>query len=109
MSPYDAPVSGAVAQAVELVLSTHTVHRHIATLTDSWRPTRYLTLSPALAAILLKPFIPRSAETIYTSFNFPKPWAEVRYADAAELMAQPDDLRVTAELVDGKVKPPARA
>lgn len=58
-----------------------------------------------VASILLKPFIPRSAEAIYTSFNFPKPWAEVRYADAARLSAQPDDLRVTAELVDGKVKP----
>ena len=58
-----------------------------------------------IASILLKPFIPKSAEAIYTSFNFPKPWAEVRYADAAELLAQPDDLRVTAELVDGKVKP----
>ena len=39
------------------------------------------------------------------SFNFPKPWDEVKYADAAELKAQTDDLRVTAELVDGKVKP----
>ena len=58
-----------------------------------------------IAAILLKPFIPRSAETIYTSFNFPKPWSEVTYADAASLTPQPDDLRVTAELVDGKVKP----
>jgi methionyl-tRNA synthetase len=58
-----------------------------------------------IAAILLKPFIPKSAEAIYTSFNFPKPWAEVTYADAAQLTSQPDDLRVTAELVDGKVKP----
>ncbi len=58
-----------------------------------------------VASILLKPFIPKSAEAIYTSFNFPTPWAEVRYADAAELKAQPDDLRVTAELVGDKVKP----
>lgn len=58
-----------------------------------------------IASILLKPFIPRSTETIYTSFNFPKPWADVSYADAAELQSQPDDLRVTADLVDGKVKP----
>ncbi len=58
-----------------------------------------------IASILLKPFIPRSAEAIYKSFNFAKPWDEVTYADAAELSAQPDDLRVTAELVDGKVKP----
>jgi methionyl-tRNA synthetase len=58
-----------------------------------------------VASILLKPFIPRAAEAIYTSFNFPKPWAEVRYADAAVLAAQPDDLRVTAEVIDGKPKP----
>ncbi len=58
-----------------------------------------------VASILLKPFIPRSAEAIYTSFNFPKPWAEVTYADAAVLSPQPEDLRVTAELVDGKPKP----
>jgi methionyl-tRNA synthetase len=59
-----------------------------------------------VASILLKPFIPRSAEAIYKSFNFPKPWAEVRYADAATLAAQPEDLRVTAELgPDGKLKP----
>lgn len=58
-----------------------------------------------VASILLKPFIPRSAEAIYTSFNFPKPWAEVNYADAAVLSPQPEDLRVTAELVDGKPKP----
>lgn len=58
-----------------------------------------------VAAILLKPFIPRAAETIYTSFNFPTPWAEVRYEDAAQLLAQPDDLRVTAALIDGKPRP----
>jgi methionyl-tRNA synthetase len=63
------------------------------------------TQSLRIASILLKPFIPRSAEAIYTSFNFPTPWADVKYADAAELKAQPDDLRVTAELIDGKVKP----
>ncbi len=58
-----------------------------------------------VASILLKPFIPRSAEKIYTSFNFPTPWADVKYADAAELKAQPDDLRITAEMIDGKVAP----
>jgi methionyl-tRNA synthetase len=58
-----------------------------------------------VAAILLKPFIPRSAEAIYKSFNFPTPWEDVKYADAAELRGQPDDLRIVAELVDGKPKP----
>jgi methionyl-tRNA synthetase len=57
-----------------------------------------------IASILLKPFIPRSAETVYTIFNFPKPWDQVRYEDAMELKAQPEDLRVTAALTDGKVK-----
>ncbi|MGL4420943.1 MAG: methionine--tRNA ligase, partial [Gemmataceae bacterium] len=58
-----------------------------------------------IAAILLKPFIPRSAEAIYKSFNFATPWEEVTFADAAALTAQPEDLRVLAELVDGKPKP----
>src|SRR5262249_58638186 len=58
-----------------------------------------------IASILLKPFIPRAAETIYTSFNFPTSWAEVKYADAAELRAQPDDLRGTPHLVAGNAKP----
>ena len=31
-----------------------------------------------VASILLKPFIPKSAEAIYISFNFPKPWGEVK-------------------------------
>lgn len=58
-----------------------------------------------IVSILLKPFIPIAAEKIYTSFNFPDPWEKLSYQDAAALKAQPDDLRVTAELVDGKVKP----
>jgi methionyl-tRNA synthetase len=63
-------------------------------------------LEPLRAAtVLLKPFLPRSAETIYTSFNFAKPWAEVRYADAAKPQAAAEDLRVLAALDGGKVKP----
>ncbi|MCE9566179.1 MAG: methionine--tRNA ligase [Planctomycetes bacterium] len=58
-----------------------------------------------IASILLKPFIPRSAEAIYTSFNFPTPWAEVKYADATELKAQSEDLRVTAVITGDKITP----
>lgn len=58
-----------------------------------------------VASILLKPFIPRSAEAIYRSFNFATPWEDVQYADAADPRPQVEDLRVTAALVDGKVKP----
>lgn len=57
------------------------------------------------ATILLKPFLPRSAETIYTSFNFAKPWAEVSYANAATSQSLKDDFCVLAQLEGGKVKP----
>jgi methionyl-tRNA synthetase len=57
------------------------------------------------AAIMLKPFLPRSSETIYRSFNFPQPWETVRYEDVWTHPRQVDDLRVLAELIDGKVKP----
>lgn len=57
------------------------------------------------AAILLKPFLPRSAETIYRSFNFAHPWEDVRCEDVWVHPRQTEDLRVLAELHDGKVKP----
>jgi methionyl-tRNA synthetase len=57
-----------------------------------------------VAAILLKPFMPKAAETIYTSFNFAVPWSQVKYADAAAPGTQADDLRVTATVAE-KVKP----
>jgi methionyl-tRNA synthetase len=58
-----------------------------------------------VAAILLKPVLVRSAETIYRSFNFSQPWETVRYADACAPPAQGEDLRVVAALVNGKVPP----
>jgi len=58
-----------------------------------------------VVAILLKPFVPRSAETIYRAFNFPKPWESVRYEDACVRSAPGQDLRVVAPLEGGKVKP----
>jgi methionyl-tRNA synthetase len=56
-------------------------------------------------AILLKPFLPRTAETIYRSFNFPQPWEDVRHEDVWVHPRQAEDLRVLAALADGKVKP----
>jgi methionyl-tRNA synthetase len=58
-----------------------------------------------VTAILLKPFLPRSAETIYQSFNFPTPWSEVRYEHAATPQPRNEDLRVLVALEGGKVKP----
>jgi methionyl-tRNA synthetase len=57
------------------------------------------------AAILLKPFLPQSAKTIYRSFGFAKAWDDVRYEDAAAFPPQAADLRVTAALEAGKPKP----
>jgi methionyl-tRNA synthetase len=56
-------------------------------------------------AILLKPFLPGTAERIYRSFNFKQPWAEVRHEDVWVHPGQAEDLRVLAALEDGKVKP----
>jgi methionyl-tRNA synthetase len=57
------------------------------------------------AAILLKPFLPRSSEAIYRSFGFTKRWDEVRYEDAASFPAQRADLSLSAELQGGAIKP----
>ncbi len=58
-----------------------------------------------VATVLLKPFLPRTAETIYKSFNFRQPWEEVRYEDVWAHPGQGEDLRVLAALEGGKVKP----
>ena len=58
-----------------------------------------------VAAVLLKPFLPKLAATLYSSFNFAKPFAEVSTQDALESPMPQDDLRVTAETVAGKVVP----
>jgi methionyl-tRNA synthetase len=54
------------------------------------------------AAVLLKPFLPQTAETIYRSFNFPQPWEEVRGEDVWSHPRQVEDLRLTATLEGGK-------
>ena len=58
-----------------------------------------------VAAILLKPVLVRSTETIYRTFNFSQPWDAVRFADACARGGQGEDLRVVAALVNGKVPP----
>jgi methionyl-tRNA synthetase len=58
-----------------------------------------------ITAILLKPFLPRTAEAIYRSFNFPQPWEEVRHEDVWVHPCQVEDLKLLAELDGGKVKP----
>jgi methionyl-tRNA synthetase len=58
-----------------------------------------------VVSILLKPFLPSMAETIYRSFNFRQPWEEVRYEDVWVHPGQSDDLRVVAPLDGGKPRP----
>jgi methionyl-tRNA synthetase len=73
---------------------------------DAAKKVLYALVEPLRkASILLKPFLPRSAEHIYRSFNFLKPWEEVRYEDARQHPGQIEDLRVEVELTNGKVKP----
>ena len=56
-------------------------------------------------AILLKPFLPRTAETIYRTFTFPQAWESVRCEDAWSQARRATDLRVTAALEGGKPRP----
>jgi methionyl-tRNA synthetase len=56
-------------------------------------------------AILIKPFLPRTGEAIYRSFNFDEPWERVRYADVAKFPGQKEDLCILAPLEAGKPKP----
>ncbi len=59
-----------------------------------------------VAAILIKPFLPGTAETFYRAFNYEasKPWDSVSFRDAAS-PSLPDDLHVTAALINGKPAP----
>ena len=58
-----------------------------------------------VSAVLLKPFLPRSAKTIYDSFNFQPAWDKVSCQDVWQNPGQKDDFRVLAGLEGGKVKP----
>jgi len=87
---------------------------------DATAPYRLATTDPAackailvnlaealrVIAILIKPFLPRTAETFYSAFNFGdyQPWEQVRYADCASRPAGPD-LVVTAPVAAGKPAP----
>ncbi len=58
-----------------------------------------------IIAIVLKPFLPATAETFYRSFNFPQPWETVRFQDAWQRPPHPEDLVLQAQLEGDKVKP----
>lgn len=58
------------------------------------------------ASVLLKPFIPTTAEKIYRSFDFAQSWEDVSYADAMDLSKRQSAVRTTPKLDEaGKVVP----
>lgn len=57
-----------------------------------------------VVAILLKPFLPRTAEKLYKSFNFRQPWDSVRYEDVWVSASAGEERRLLAEFEDGKPK-----
>jgi len=59
-----------------------------------------------VTAILIKPFLPRTAETFYRAFNFgeAKAWDKVNYNDTVS-PSWPHELRVTAPITGGKPAP----
>jgi methionyl-tRNA synthetase len=59
-----------------------------------------------VAAILIKPFLPRTAETFYRAFNFEatRAWDKVSYGDSA-VPQLPQNLQVTAPITAGKPAP----
>jgi methionyl-tRNA synthetase len=58
-------------------------------------------------AILIKPFLPATAEIFYKSFNFGEveAWEVVEYNSISTTASRTVDWNVTAELVDGKPQP----
>jgi methionyl-tRNA synthetase len=69
------------------------------------RVLRNLAEAVRVAAILTKPFIPTASERLYAGFSYSKPYNTLRVDDALPLSDQASELRVTAELRDGKVPP----
>jgi methionyl-tRNA synthetase len=58
-----------------------------------------------VTAILLRPFMPRTAEKLYAGFNFPGKFEDQSLAAIVNKPAESEDLRITAELVEGKLPP----
>ncbi|MDB5352755.1 MAG: metG 1 [Planctomycetota bacterium] len=96
-----------VLDAVNRYVQTTEPFKLIKTDPDACRAV-LINLAEALrvVAILIKPFLPSTAETFYRAFNYDEvqSWAAVSFRDAAS-PALPDDLRVTAPLVNGKPVP----
>ena len=96
-----------ILDAVNRYVQTTEPFKLIKTDPDACRAV-LVNLAEALrvVAILIKPFLPKTARTFYEAFNFDdnRPWADVSYKDAST-SCLPDVLRVTANLINGKPSP----
>lgn len=96
-----------VLDAVNRYVQTTEPFKLIKTDPDACRAVLVnLADSLRVAAILIKPFLPGTAETFYRAFNFEEVqgWDSVSFRDAARPVL-PDSLRVTAPLSNGKPTP----
>ncbi|GIW86745.1 MAG: methionine--tRNA ligase [Isosphaeraceae bacterium] len=57
-----------------------------------------------VVAILIKPFLPTTAERFYRAFEWEEPWEAVAYRDAARV-SRTRSVRLAADLRDGKPAP----
>jgi methionyl-tRNA synthetase len=58
-----------------------------------------------IASILLKPFMPKVAETLYRSFSFEQVWDTISSGHASQIAQLSGELKVLAPTENGKVKP----
>ncbi len=64
-----------------------------------------LAMALRTAAIYISPFMPTTAKTIYSAFNFSPDYSGIRWDDGGTVARTSNDLRVTAETEKGKVRP----
>jgi len=58
-----------------------------------------------VVSILLKPFLPKVAQTLYESFSFDQAWDRITPTHASQFAQSTGELRVLAPTENGKVKP----
>ena len=58
-----------------------------------------------VVSILLKPFLPKVAQTLYESFSFDQAWDRITPAHASQFAQSGGELRILAPTENGKVEP----
>jgi methionyl-tRNA synthetase len=58
-----------------------------------------------VVAIVTKPFIPSGSQKLYSGFSYSQSYDDVSFDDVLGRHVEQAELRVTAELKDGKIPP----